>query len=261
MTMESQPNGFFVTCTDWAGMTTEVFGFSYNFGYGYPTPGWIGRWSHDEDNPRMYLPFEYKEIVVGIPFADIDEIGFTDEPLWINITLRDENVLKGELGELGEDSQRFTGKTEYGDFSLRVEKVRQVAFDHTQDKNAPRVRPDLNLTSAYTMSIKTWQGNQFILLNGCRSELKDNYQWTKMRNSFDVKIGESTNNVSFDKIKRIQFREKDKDEAQLTTTSGKTIDISLSRYIWLGGNLDPFGPARIKMSQVASFEISRTTQS
>lgn len=70
------------------------------------------------------------------------------------------------------------------------------------------------------------------------------------------------------KIKSVQFREKGKPEAQLTTTSGKTVEVSLPRSIfsgfrlvsWLGGNTEKFGPGRIKMDKVASFEISQTVK-
>ena len=275
----NRPPSFFVICTDRAGVTMEVSSFSYNFvAYDYPTPGWIGKTTYERDNPRMFLPFEYKEAVVAIPFADIDTIRFTDdepeEGAWkwgkwkptLSIKLRDRSTLTGKLAKWGEYAERFTGETEFGKFSLPVEKVRQIAFDHERSKKAPRVGPSKDnikgdLNSEYTISIKTWQGDQVTLLNGCQFLLGDGHKWIELKTEFDVQIGESTNIVSFDKIKSVQFQEKGKPEAQLTTTSGKTIEVSLPLgNSCLGGNLEKFGPARIEMSKVASFEISRSVK-
>jgi len=211
---------------------------------------------------------------VGIPFADIDIIKFTDEPpeknlhKWkpaLNIKLRDGKELKGKLVRWGQRDQRFTGEIEDWSFSLPIEKVRQAVFDHKQDKNAPKVGPgkkDIKgkLNSEYTISVKTWQGNEVTLLNGGLFTLSWGYHWRELKTELDFRIGKASNVVGFDKIKSIQFQEKGKPECQLTATSGKTIDISLSVSTCMGGNLDKFRPAWIRMSEVSSFEISRNVK-
>lgn len=199
---------------------------------------------------------------MGVPFADIDAVKFTDtESTDLHIKLGDGSTLTGKLVRLGKGFSRFTGQAVHGDFS--VERIREITFNHERDKNAPRLGPgedDIkgDLDSIYTISIETWQGNQVLFLNGCRVHLGDGYEWHQLETKFNLKIGESSNIVDFDKIRSIQF--KGEGQARMTTTSGKTFDVSLPGYdtIWLGGNLDKFGPARIKVSNVALFEISRT---
>ncbi len=259
------PDGFYAICTDWTGATMEVFDFEYRGKYHYSSM-WRGQ-SGTRYLYRRYLPVEYKEVIVGVPFADIDAVKFTDtastENNWeptLDIKLGDGSTLTGKLGQLGEYAPKFAGQVAHGDL---IERIREIAFNHERDKNAPRVSPGKDdirgdLDSIYTISIKTWQGNQVLFLNGCRVGLDDGYGWGELETSFDLKIGESSTIVDFDKIRSIQF--KGEGEARMTTTSGKTFDLSLPGYdtIWLGGNLDKFGPARIKMSKVALLEISRT---
>jgi hypothetical protein len=257
-------------------MRFEVFGFSYNFNYSYRArvvTGIFYRYVTETDrtNPRLFLPFQYNGLVVGIPFADISTVKFVDNPpekgrqTWkpaVSIALKDGNTLKGRLAKLGESHQRFTGAMVYGDFTCLVEKVAQIDFDHTRNKNASRAtlgKKDLqkDLDSGYTISVRTWQGDKATLMNGCFFNLSDGYGWTSVRSTVNVKVGESKIVVELDKIKSIQFREKGKPKAQVVSTSGKTIDIELPPdSICLGGNLDKFGPAWVRMVDVASFEIS-----
>ena len=274
-----QPDGFYAICTDWTGATMEVFNFQYRGSYGYyraayrrvvaipPREQYFPAESGTRYLHRKYLPVEYKEVIVGVPFADIDAVKFTDteptEKSWeptLDIKLGDGSMLTGKFVELGEYAPKFAGQVAHGDL---VERIREITFNHERDKNAPRVTPEKDdirgdLDSIYTISIKTWQGNQVLFLNGCRFELDEGYEWEELKTNFNLEIGESSNIVDFDKIRSIQF--KGKGEASMTTTSGKTFDVSLPGYdtIWLGGNLDKFGPARIKMSKVAYLEISRT---
>lgn len=270
-----QPDGFYAICTDWTGATMEVFDFQYRGSYTWYISARRDIFTREyypskrgtEYIYRKYLPVEYKEVVVGVPFADIDAVKFTDteptEKSWeptLDIKLGDGSMLTGKFVELGEYVPKFAGQVAHGDL---VERIREITFNHERDKNAPRVTPEKDdirgdLDSIYTISIETWQGNQVLFLNGCRFELDEGYEWEKLKTNFNLEIGESSNIVDFDKIRSIEF--KGNGEASMTTTSGKTFDVSLPGYdtIWLGGNLDKFGPARIKMSKVALFEISRT---
>ncbi len=261
-----QPDGFYAICTDWTGATMEVFDFKYRGSWWYSSR-YINVSSRIEYAPRRYLPVEYKEVIVGIPFADIDTVKFTDtestERSWeptLDTKLRDGSTLTGKLVRLGEYAPKFAGQMAHGDL---IERIREITFNHERDKNAPRLGPGKSdirgdLNSIYTISIETWQGNQVLFLNGCRFTVDDGYEWEELNTNFNLEIGESSSIVDFDKIRSIQF--KGEGQARMTTTSGKTFDVSLPGYdtIWLGGNLDKFGPARIKMSNVALFEISRT---
>ncbi len=263
-----QPDGFYAICTDWTGVTMEVFDFEYKGTWWYSSSYWNVS-SRMEHEYRRYLPVRYKEVIVGIPFADIDALKFTDtestENNWeptLDIKLGDGSTLTSKLVRLGEYAPKFAGQVAHGDL---VEKIREITFNHERDKNAPRLGPgedDIkgDLNSIYTISIETWQGNQVLFLNGCRFRLDDGYEWQGLKTNFNLKIGESSNIVDFDKIRSIEF--KGNGGARMTTTSGKTIDVSLPGYdsIWLGGNLDKFGAARIEMSKVALFEISRTAK-
>ena len=271
-----QPDGFMAICIDRAGVRFKVFGFSYNFNYSYRARVVRGMYYHFEtrtnsSNPRLFLPFQYKGVVVGIPFADMSTVKFIDNPpekgqqTWkpaVSIALKDGNTLKGKLAKLGEGHQRFTGAMVYGDFTCLVGKVAQIDFDHTRNKNAPRatlgkkgLQKDLN--SGYTISVRTWQGDKATLMNGCLFNLSNGYEWASVGSTVDVKVGESKIAVELGKIKSIQFQEKSNPKAQVISTSGKTIDIELAAgSICLGGNLDKFGPAWVRMADVASFEVS-----
>lgn len=255
--MTKQLDGFLATVTDLTGMTMEVFSFSYYFTCTYNSG--FGKIKTDKEN-RMYFPFQYKEAVVAIPFAHIDAIKFKDNNKESSIMLRDGSTLTGELVRWGYNWS-FKGKTEYGGFSLPVEDVRQVILEHKGDKNATRVGPkgDIrgDLNSVYSISLKTWQGNQIMLRNGCVLNLKYCNVWTDLKTEFRVNVGESSNIVDFNKIKSIQFHERGNREAQLTTTTGNTIDISLYGDIWLGGNFNKFGPSRINISEVTQLTIGR----
>jgi len=269
-----QPDGFYAICTDWTGATMEVFDFQYRGSYPWHISARRDIFTGEYYPPkrgteyiyRRYLPVEYKEVVVGVPFADIDAVKFTDteptEKSWeptLDIKLGDGSTLTGKLVELGEHAPKFAGQVAHGDL---IERIREITFNHERDKNAPRLGPgksDISgdLDSIYTISIETWQGNQVLFLNGCRVGLDEGYKWN-LKTNFNLEIGESSNIVDFDKIRSIQF--KGEGEARMTTTSGKTFDVSFADYntIWLGGNLDKFGPARIEMNKVALLEISRT---
>jgi len=109
--------------------------------------------------------------------------------------------------------------------------------------------------------VKTWHGDQIEFLNGCIFD-RDQIYWNDCATKFEIKMGESTNSIEFDKIKSIQLKEEGKPEALMTTFSGKTVEISFCNRIddsfCLGGNWEKFGSAFIKMKNVASFEISKT---
>jgi len=262
-----QPDGFYAVITDWTGKTMEVFDLKYLGRYWWSSP-YINRSSHMIYEHRKYLPVEYKEIIVGVPFTDIDTIKFTDiestEMEWeptLDIKLVDGTTLVVRLARWGERAPKFTGEVLNGDL---VERIHQIAFNHKRDKNAQRVIPGRNsiykdLDSVYTISLKTSQGHQIVLRNGCLLGLNEGYRWTTLRTKFNIKLGESTTAVDFSKIKSFRFSGTPK--AQMTTTSGKTVDVLLPDYnkIWIGGNFDRFGPARIKLSRVSSLEISKTT--
>jgi hypothetical protein len=75
VTTETQPKGFTAVCTDRAGTIMEVTNFAYSFSY-----HWRGVWGGGgvDRETRMFLPFEYKDTIIEIPFADIDTVKFTD---------------------------------------------------------------------------------------------------------------------------------------------------------------------------------------
>jgi len=121
------------------------------------------------------------------------------------------------------------------------------------------------LGSEYTISVKTWRGNQIELLNACILTPAFNYKWIGLSTGFDSKIGESINTVKFDKLKNIQFKEEGKSKALMITNSGKTVDVTFDvsynyENLWLGGNWEKFGPSRIQIQKVASLEISKTVK-
>ena len=271
--------GFVATCTDRAGATSEVLGFKFSFRYPAEAPGWVGRESHKEDNPCLFLPFEYKDAVVGIPLADIAEIKFTDEEPpqktgWnpaLCLTLLDGSTVTGKLGTWGVPPRRFSGHTAAGPFSFSARKVRQIVFDHKRDTNTPRVVPGkqdigCELNSPYTISLTTWQGNQLTLRNGCVFGLEYGYRWADPKPEVEALVDYAKRTVGFEELGTIRFREKGKSAAQIITAAGKTLDAFLihtpknpaAPVPHLGGNLEKFGPARIALSNVASFEIRRT---
>lgn len=261
-----QPDGFCAVITDWSGKTMEVFNFKY-WGRWYQSSQFIGH-SGMRDETRKYIPINYKDIIVGVPFTDIDTINFTDNEAtfkeWepsLDIKLVDGTALAGKLARLGEYAPKFTGEVLQGGL---VGRIQQITFNHVRDKNAPRVvnvdEFHGDLDSVYKISLKTLQGNQISLRNGCLIDLDHGYAWTGKRTTFKIKLGESTTDVDFSKIKTIQLLGASK--AKLTTTSGKTIDTMLPKYneIWIGGNFDRFGSARIQLSKVSSLEISKAVK-
>ena len=79
------------------------------------------------------------------------------------------------------------------------------------------------MNSAYTVSVKTLRGNQVVLRNGSFIGLEDGHEWVNVRTELQIKLGESTTVVNFDKIKTLRLKGGSK--AQMTTTSGKIVDI------------------------------------
>jgi hypothetical protein len=271
--------GFVAVCTDRTGAISEVLGFRFSFRYPAESPGWVGRGSHKEDNPCLFLPFEYKDAVVGIPLADIREIQFTDEVPpqktgWnpaLCLTLLDGSTVTGKLGMWGVPPRRFNGQTAAGPFSLPARNTRRVVFDHKRDTSAPRIVPGkqdigCDLNSPYTISLKTWQGDQLTLQNGCFFGLEYGYRWADPTNELEALVDYSKRTFGLDELGTIRFREKGRRAAQITTAAGKTLDAFLIHtpkdpaepIPHLGGNLERFGPARIALANVASFEIRRT---
>ena len=258
-----QQDGFCTLITDWNEKTMVVFNFEYMGRWWYSSP-FINRSSYMNYEKRKYLPVKYKEMIIGIPFTDIDTVKFSDtkptnkewEPV-VDIKLVDGSILKAKLARLGEYAPKFTGESN-GDF---VGRIRQITFDHKRDKNVKRVIPEYaqHLNSEYKIRLKTSQGHQIELQNACLHRINDGYKWALLRTSFKIKLGESNNDVEFNKIKSINLLGDSK--AQMITTSGKNIDVLLPDYnkIWIGGNIDRFGPARIKLSQVSSLEISKSS--
>lgn len=265
-TVADLPEGYYASITDWTGRTMEVYNFEYRGRWYYSSP-YINRSSHMSYLNRRYLPVEYKELIVGIPFSDIDVVKFTDvkstDREWqptLEIQLADRERLTAKLAVWGEYAPRFTGEVAQGDI---IERIHQIDFSHKRDKNASRVDAGCEccyngLNSSYTISIKTSHGNQVAVRNGTLIGLDEGHCWENFRTEFKIKFGESTTVVDFSKIKSILLTGESK--AQMVTTSGKTVDILLLDYneIWIGGNIDRFGPARIQLSKTSSLEINKT---
>ena len=196
----------------------------------------------------------------------------------MTIKLLNSNTLTGELYRLGEtntdDDHMLCGQVQNGDL---IEKVSQITFDHKRDKKAERedvtFRPNRSphnpewydnfyKKSTYTITIKNWQGDQVVFSNSLRfNSLNDGYEWDEVGMSLEFKVGQSINDVGFDKIKSIQFERQGQPEAKLTTASGQTINISFPKMPFIGGKvveLDAGG--WIKMENVSSLEIKETPQ-
>jgi hypothetical protein len=271
-----QPDGFVAIATDETGKTMGLSGFSYRWGYYYYSP-YINGNSHDNYYKVPYLPARWKQAVVGVPFTDIDTIKFTDpktgnSKLWlptVTIKLLNSNTLTGELYRLGANTtydHMLCGQVQSGNL---IEKISQITFDHKRDKKAERkdmtidcISLDSLPKSRYTVSIKNWQGDQVVFSNGlCFDGLYEGHGWDSYGMSLKLKVGQSVNDVGFDKIKSIQFEKQGQPEAKLATASGQTINISFPKMPYIGGKvveLDAVG--WIKMENVSSLEIKETSQ-
>jgi len=260
------PEGYFALVTDWNGKTMEVFNFEYRGSYYYSSP-YINRSSHMSYLNRSYIPVEYKEIIVGIPFSNIDVVKFTDvestNSEWqpnLSIKLLDGSKLEVKMAPFGEYAPKFTGEVSQGDL---IERIHQIEFNHNLDKNASSDNTHFDfykeLNSVYTISFQTLQGNKAVFRNGTLLGINDEgYRCIYFRTEFKIKFGESTTVVDFSKMKSIKFTGESK--AQMTTTSGKVLDILLLDFneIWIGGNFGKFGPARIELNRISSLEINKT---
>jgi hypothetical protein len=286
----NQTGGFFAICTDRAGITTEVSSFINIFHYYYDSQ-WKGSSGYKTDQ-RVFFPLEYKGVVMAIPFGSIDMIKFIElsqkrSQRAVIIKLLDGSQLTGKTGILGEqrplsDStfNGITGDTEFRGFSLSFDKARQIVFDHKRDRHTSVfyekfLRTNIShkfrlvdYDSPYNLIVKSWQGNEIVFSNGCYLNFGQGGWWSDIAPELTIKIGESINTITFDKIKKVQFLKKGNSKIRLTTASGKTIEGSLELYVeWLrdtfykhlGGNivgsLKRFGFGCIDIRKVASFEI------
>ena len=259
--------GFYGVCTAWDRKKMELSDLRYHFSYYYSSP-YINRPSGDRSLTRTYLPIDYNEAIIGIPFTDIKTIVFGNAQAtsraWspsVDVELLDGSALKGKLAELGEYAPKFTGRVACGEF---IGRVQEIELDHTRDKGVEKSEPGRDvlhgdMDSPYTVSVRTRGKNEMVLRNACQLQLDEGYRWHMVKTTFDVGFGESNTVVDFDKIDSIEFIEGD--GAKLTTTSGKALPVSVSDHdkIWIGGNLEGFGLARVKLSNVALLKFVRET--
>lgn len=302
-TVPSQTDGFFATCTDRNGDVVQIYSFIHIFKYYHNAPrtdiggGMYQVFGRDEwrSTARAFLPFEYRDVTVAIPFMQINTITFTDTndmlpkedsklkewPFSVTIELRDGNKLSGKtpvLGDPWQSTRRFggvTGVTQVKGFSIPFHKVQQITFNHTRDKNVADMiggvrwsyyidggfRIKDSLDSPYSMSIKTRQRSKILLQNACLFKLDERGDWEELELEFQIGIGDSSNIVDFDKIRAINFKFKKNVPDQIITSSGTTIDgmVKTWRQVMggnLGGDLEKLGPGFISMENVASLEIS-----
>ena len=71
-------NSFCATITDWTGKTMDVFDLKYVGRYWWKSP-YIDVSSYIKSEHRQYIPIEHKGLIMGVPFADIDNISFTNQ--------------------------------------------------------------------------------------------------------------------------------------------------------------------------------------
>ena len=272
---EGDEPSFTVQCTDRSGTTFDVSNFVFNFGYSYPTPGWIGKSTVVRKNPRRFLPFTQDGFVVTIPFQDINTVEFVDSPpddrgsFWdwepaVRIQRRAGKSLTGRLPNYGQTPRQFVGETELGNFSLDLQKVSRLEFQHTNER-FPSGEPSSRLpvqTSSYNLTIHTWEGKQLAINRGYIFRLQWGHSHADVKTVLDLEIGESMQTVGFDKIKSLTINAEEKkrrgSEAELITISGKSIKVYLEfNGGYAGGILEPFGPGWIDLRKVALIEISK----
>lgn len=156
---------------------------------------------------------------------------------------------------------------ELGSSNVRLP-VRGIVFNHDRDKNSPlcdlvedtHYDATAQRGSAYRLAVRTWDGQEVTLRKADALHLNDGYPWQLQRRQIKFLLGAAESQVGFDKVQRIEFKEKGESDIRMTTTSGTVIDASLGYYFpeWcLGGLLEEFGPARISLADVASFEVSK----
>jgi len=258
LTQYKSPDGFVVSCTDRSGLKMQVDGFHYNFHINY------GHWNTDKENRRDFLPFLYKGVLVGIPFAAIKTVRASDSPdasTWLppaKIQLTDDRELTGKIGRFGPDNHVFVGETKLGTFELPISKVSEIQFDHSKDKNAERMTLQKR-TTPYSVNIRTWEGLECQLRNAHTFQRPGSYRWAESSTAFELRTGEVSNKVGFDQVHAIRFSEHGKPEAQLTTPTHEDLPVTVCSE-WLGGDLDGdldgFGAAWIAIKDVESIEVS-----
>lgn len=259
---------FVVQCADRSGTTFEVSEFVFNFGYSYPTPGWIGKTSTQADNPRTFIPFSYHGFVSTIPFGEITTVEFVDAPpkkeTWnwepsISVELRDGSTLTGGFGKYGEHTQQFRGNSELGKFALDIRKVKKIAFQHKTGGYTKRTPgKNTNMKSDYVLTIQTWNDKKLTINNGFVFRLDDGYKYENVSTAFGLKIGESEQRVTFDKVKELAFTMQDKVEAKLITVSGKIFPASITGHgLYIGGNIEKFGSGWIDLKKVRTLSVTK----
>jgi hypothetical protein len=262
---------FKAKCTDRAGTTFEVRNLVFNYCYNYPSSAWTNTWLQDKDNPCHFMPFNQDGFMVTINFDAIQTIEFVDDPpsgitySWkplVKVTMRDDKAIKGLWGDYGEFGHELRGEAELGRFALAVEKVKKVEFEHTGEyvvKRPSSKKPKYG--SEYTFTVRTWDNKELVIGNGFLFKLHRGhyYRDEDVTTSFGLKVGESDQKVSFDKIKSLVFKEKDKPDAELITTdSGKSVKVSvIGNGLYLGGILEPFGSGWIDLTKVATIHIAK----
>lgn len=287
-TVPSQTDGFFATCTDRNGDVVQVYSFMHIFKYyyyAYRTEFVIYGSNEWRSTAQAFLPFEYRDVTVAIPFMQINSITFTDTndmlpkedrklkewPFSVTIELCDGDKLSGETPVLGYPSQPtrqfggVTGVTQVKGFSIPFDKVQQITFNHARDKNVADMNGGFRIPgsqdSPYSMSIKTRQGSKILLQNACLCKLHESGFWQELETEFQIGIGDSSNIVDFDKIRAINFKSNKNVPDQIITSSGTTIDgmVGTWRQVIcgnLGDDLEKLGPGFISIDDVASLEIS-----
>lgn len=267
-----KPYGFFVTCTDRLATKIELFGFSYTNNYKGSKGVFVSLPYYTTTGPRVFLPFEYQDVIVGIAFEDIDSVEFTDEKPdknWVKwnpsmtVKLRSVKELYGKSGKPAWRDQYFSGKTMIGNYSLHFNSIRKIVFNHNKSKNTKRENDGrIDHRSNYDIILKTWNVNHFSFLNGGQLWVTHGDAWQNQQTVLVIKVGRDEVETGFDKIRSVHFTAKGKPNAKLTMNSGETVlvDVLLnSTHAFfcgeLGGNLKGLGPGRIKKEKVKYFEI------
>jgi hypothetical protein len=259
-TFASNQIGFSAQWTDRSGESIDVHDLNYCFDYSYFTYIYgasLGRW---ETKKCVFLPIEYKDVIIGVPFKNISQVDFA-YPI-TTVKLIDGTLLNGKRVTLGESNERFCGSTELGVVCLPISSVNKLIFNQTSKNSSSIGEPCENSHAALSSSnltvyFETWNSNSYRFTNATIFELEDG-RWINARTGINLRWGEAEIYKNLKDIKQMEFHQENRLEALVTFASENTKNLTVSESsMWLGGNLDKFGPARIKWDQVRSLEISQ----
>jgi hypothetical protein len=237
--------GFSAQWTDRSGESIEVYDLNYCFDYSYFT--------------YIYGAREYKDVIIGVPFKHINQVNFS-YPL-TTVKLIEGTLLNGKLVTLGESNERFCGSTELGVVCLPIYSMDKIIFNHTYENLSSIGEPCENshfalLSSNLTVYFETWNNNSYKFTNATIFELDDGI-WINPRTGINLRWGEAEIYKNLKDIRRIEFHQEKRFEALVTFASENTKNLTVSESsMWLGGNLDKFGPARVRWDNVRSLYIS-----